>query len=68
MFPATTPAPPMRFAHERYLGTPSCPKCGVLVATAEASYYMGEGRIRHAWLCHDCDYGFVSEVKLAGPR
>jgi hypothetical protein len=64
-FSVAVPAAPMKFAHERYLGAPSCPKCGALIAAAEASHYLGRGHIRNMWLCDDCDYDFFTDVKLA---
>jgi hypothetical protein len=56
---------PLRFAHERYLGPPSCPKCGIRITAAEASEYVGDGRICHLWLCDDCDYDFRTLVEIA---
>ena len=36
------PAAPLRYVHERYLGRPSCPKCGELImAPGVFSLYGG---------------------------
>jgi len=57
---------PLKFAHERYLGPPSCPKCGMRVTATESSEYIGDGRICHVWLCDDCDYDFRTLVEISG--
>jgi hypothetical protein len=57
--------PPMNFVHERRLGRPSCPKCGVLILAPETSAYMSDGRVRHTWLCDECDYDFRTVVRVA---
>ena len=40
---------PMKYAHERTLGRPSCPRCGVLILVSETSAYVSEDLVRHAW-------------------
>jgi hypothetical protein len=55
---------PMKYAHERYLGRPSCPRCGVLMVVPESSQYESEDRVRHAWSCVDCRYDFHTLVEL----
>ena len=55
---------PMKYAHERTLGRPSCPKCGVLMVVPESSEYVSEDQIRHAWSCDDCSYDFDTLVRL----
>jgi transposase-like protein len=55
---------PMKYAHERTLGRPSCPRCGVLVVVPETSAYVSEDLVRHAWSCADCSYDFHTLVKL----
>jgi hypothetical protein len=57
-------AVPMSFAHDRYLGRPSCAKCGELIMAPEASEYMKGGRIRHRWSCDRCDYEFETLTTL----
>jgi len=59
-----SPATPMPFAHERYLGRPSCPQCGTTTFAAEASFYSNNGRVRHEWCCDVCDEAFETEVDL----
>ena len=56
---------PMKFVHERRLGRPSCPKCGVRILAPETSAYIGDGRIGHTWLCDVCDYNFRTVVRVA---
>jgi transposase-like protein len=55
---------PMKYAHERTLGRPSCPRCGVLILVSETSAYVSEDLVRHAWSCIDCGYDFHTLVKL----
>ena len=38
---------PMSYAHERYLGRPSCPKCGEMMMAPSASEYRDGCGIRH---------------------
>ena len=63
---AMTPhtAVPMSYAHERYLGRPSCPKCGELIMAPDFSEYLkNEASIRH-WSCDGCEYEFKTLIKL----
>jgi hypothetical protein len=57
----------MRFLHERYLGRPSCPKCGELMMAPEHTECCSEA-IRHFWACDGCDHRFESLItfSLAG--
>jgi hypothetical protein len=55
---------PMSYAHERYLGRPSCPKCGEMMMAPSASEYWSGCGIRHAWVCDACDYGFETLICL----
>jgi hypothetical protein len=57
-------AMPMPFAHERYLGRPSCPRCGRLCAVTEISKYEGNGQISHIWQCDGCDREFQTAVNV----
>lgn len=59
------PAMPMPFAHERYLGRPSCPHCGEVAIAAEATAYADPGLARHSWQCDRCRRSFDTEVALA---
>ena len=61
-------AVPMKYAHERNLGRPSCPRCGVLMIVPEASQYVSEHRVRHAWSCVDCRYDFHTLVEIPARR
>jgi hypothetical protein len=58
---------PMSYAHDEYLGRPSCPRCGVLILTPETSAYAGDNQIRHGWSCVDCDYDFRTIIELSDP-
>ncbi len=57
-------AVPMSFVHERYLGRPSCPKCGELAIAPHASEYRSGCSIRHRWACDGCDYCFESVISF----
>jgi predicted RNA-binding Zn-ribbon protein involved in translation (DUF1610 family) len=54
----------MKFVHERYLGRPSCPKCGELMIAPEHSECVKQSGIRHVWTCDGCDYGFETRIEL----
>jgi hypothetical protein len=58
--------PVIAHEHRRCLSAPSCPNCGTLVAAAEASEYISDGRISHRWLCEDCDTDFRTVIKICG--
>jgi C4-type Zn-finger protein len=58
---------PMRFFHERYLGRPSCPKCGELMVAPEYPEFTQRpcgDEVRNFWLCDGCDYRFDTLVKF----
>ena len=57
------PAMPMDYAHERYFGRPSCPRCGKLVIAPETSEYMNRGQIRSLWACDKCDHTFQTLIE-----
>ena len=59
------PAMPMEYAHEEYLGRPSCPKCGKLCILPEATAHDGERVIEHVWVCDSCGNEFRTAVKIA---
>jgi ribosomal protein S27AE len=58
-------AVPLSYAHERYLGRPSCPKCGVLIMAPESSRYAKGGAIRHMWSCDGCVYEFETLIDFS---
>jgi predicted RNA-binding Zn-ribbon protein involved in translation (DUF1610 family) len=58
------PAAPLRYVHERYLGRPSCPKCGELIMAPESSRYMADRGIRHTWSCDECVYEFETLIEF----
>ncbi len=60
-------AVPLAFEFPRYLGGPSCPRCGESLLTAEASEFLSEGRVRHFWACDACGQEFHTAVALAAP-
>jgi predicted RNA-binding Zn-ribbon protein involved in translation (DUF1610 family) len=63
-----SPALPMPYAHERYLGRPSCPRCGEVAVATEASAYTQPGRIQHSWRCDGCGHRFDTAVSLPAPN
>ncbi len=58
-------AVPLAYEFPRYLGGPSCPRCGESLITAESSEYLSEGRVRHFWACDGCGQEFHTAVELA---
>jgi hypothetical protein len=52
------------YAQERYLGGLSCPKCGGLIIAPEASEFISDEQIRHAWSCDECDYEFQTLIRF----
>jgi hypothetical protein len=58
-------AVPMSYEHDRYLGRPSCPRCGKLLMAPESSRYVKGGGIRHMWSCTGCAYEFETLIELA---
>jgi Zn ribbon nucleic-acid-binding protein len=51
-------------AQERYLGGPSCPKCGGLIIAPETSELMSDEQIRHTWSCDECGYKFQTLIRF----
>jgi hypothetical protein len=52
------------YAQERYLGGLSCLKCGGLIIAPEASEFMSDEQIRHAWSCDECDHEFQTLIRF----
>ena len=57
-------AVPTSYLHERYLGRPSCPKCGELLMAPEYSQCLDRNDVRHVWMCDKCDYGFETLIRF----
>ena len=55
---------PTSYIHERYLGRPSCPKCGELLMAPEHSECRDRNDVRHVWMCDKCDYGFETLIRF----
>jgi ribosomal protein L37AE/L43A len=55
---------PTSYIHERYLGRPSCPKCGELLMAPECSECLDWNDVRHVWMCDKCDYGFETLIRF----
>jgi len=60
-------AVPTSYLHERYLGRPSCPKCGELLMAPEHSECLSRNNVRHVWMCDKCDYGFETLIRFNVP-
>jgi len=43
---------------------PRCPRCGSVMLMAEDSAFNLKGRIRNIWSCDDCDYEFITSIRL----
>ena len=57
----------LRYLHERYLGRPSCPRCGQLLMAPERPEFsecFSGVQIRHFWLCDGCDNRFDTVLKF----
>lgn len=65
---AYLPAAPMPFAHESYLGRPSCPRCGEVTIAAEATTVSDTGQAHHHWRCDACGHAFETMVDTARRR
>ena len=59
---------PLAFEFRRYLGGPSCPRCGDSLLAAEASQFISEGRVRHFWTCDSCGSQFHTAVAMTAPE
>jgi transcription elongation factor Elf1 len=59
---------PLAFEFRRYLGGPSCPRCGDSLLAAEASEFLSGGRVRHFWSCDSCGQAFHTAVEVAASR
>lgn len=55
---------PLAFEFRRYLGGPSCPRCGNSLLAAESSEFLTQGEVRHFWSCDSCGQEFHTAVKL----
>lgn len=55
---------PLDFEFRRYLGGPSCPRCGTSLLIAEASEFVSGGHVRHFWACESCGQEFHTAVEL----
>ena len=58
---------PTSYIHERYLGPPSCPKCGELLMAPEGSECLDRNDVRHVWMCDKFDYGFETLIRFNVP-
>lgn len=56
---------PLAFEFRRYLGFPSCPRCGDIVVCTETSEFLHDGHIRHSWACDSCGTEFQTTVMVA---
>lgn len=56
---------PLAFEFRRYLGGPSCPRCGDSLLAAESSEFLSEGQVRHFWACDACGQQFHTAVTVA---
>jgi transcription elongation factor Elf1 len=59
---------PLAFEFRKYLGGPSCPRCGDSLLAAESSEFLSEGKVRHFWACDGCGQHFETAVALAAPE
>jgi hypothetical protein len=57
-------ATPAVIAFARYFTRPLCPVCGYEQVVPERSEFVGEGGVRHAWLCEACGHDFCTTVEF----
>jgi hypothetical protein len=57
-------ATPAVFAFARYFTRPLCPQCNHEQFVPERSAFVGDGSVRHAWLCEACGHGFCTTVEI----
>ena len=58
-------ATPAVMAFARYFNRPLCPQCATEQLVPERSEFIGEGNVRHAWLCESCAYVFLTTIEFA---
>ena len=57
-------ATPAVIAFARYFSRPLCPHCRHEQMVPEHSEFVGEGGVRHAWLCESCNSVFSTMVEF----
>ena len=55
-------AAPALNAFARYVTRPCCPQCGHEQLVPERSEFVGDGGVRHAWRCEDCNHDFCTTI------
>ena len=55
-------AAPALIAFARCFTRPFCPQCGHEQLVPERSEFVGDGGVRHAWLCEACSHDFCTTV------
>ena len=59
-----TNAPVVNFVFAFHAARPSCPRCGDSLLAPEIAEFVGVGRIRHTWVCDECDHVFCTNVEV----
>jgi transposase-like protein len=57
-------ATPAMIAFARYFTRPCCPRCGREQMVPERSEFVGEGGVRHGWLCEACGHDFTTTIEF----
>lgn len=57
-------ATPVMVSFARYFSRPLCPECGRELYVPEQSSFVGDGCIRHAWLCEACGKAFNTHIDI----
>ncbi len=57
-------ATPAVIAFARYFTRPLCPRCGQEQFVPERSAFVGDGNVRHTWVCEACEQNFCTVVEF----
>jgi RNase P subunit RPR2 len=58
-------APTSAHSLSRWLPRPHCPRCQDTLVAPERAEFLGEGRIRHNWICESCTHEFRMLIEVS---
>jgi hypothetical protein len=47
---------------------PNCPQCGDRPFLPQTAEFVGQGRIRHTWVCEGCGHTFRTAIQIPEAR